>query len=289
MANPGAKLAANVEGDFFVDASCIDCGTCRWMAPGVFDRDGEHSRVHAQPDGEADTRAALMALLACPTGSIGSLARHPLKALLNAFPRPIDGPVHHCGFHAESSFGAAAWVIQRPDGNVMVDCPRFTIPLVRRIEAMGGVATMVLTHKDDVADHRLFARHFGCTRVLHADDVDGHTDDVETRITGRAPTRLADDLLLIPVPGHTRGSMCVLHGGRHLFSGDHLAWDIGAGRLTAFRDACWYDWGELAASMRRLADHTFEWVLPGHGAPCHLPAPRMAAAIRDLLGWLDRG
>ena len=39
----------NVAGDFFVDHTCIDCDTCRWMAPEVFSRIGDMSAVHHQP------------------------------------------------------------------------------------------------------------------------------------------------------------------------------------------------------------------------------------------------
>lgn len=59
----------------------------------------------------------------------------------------------------------------RPEGNVLVDSPRFAAPLVRRIEAMGGVALMFLTHRDDVADHEKFHQHFGCQRIVHEADV----------------------------------------------------------------------------------------------------------------------
>lgn len=41
MAIPAKRLAANVDGDFFVDASCIDCDACRQIAPSTFEvRDG---------------------------------------------------------------------------------------------------------------------------------------------------------------------------------------------------------------------------------------------------------
>jgi glyoxylase-like metal-dependent hydrolase (beta-lactamase superfamily II)/ferredoxin len=286
MASVKKRLAANAAGDFFVDSSCIDCGTCRWMAPEVFSGDGEHSFVQRQPEGEDHERLALMALMACPTGSIGTARRHDLAPIREAFPREIDGQVLHCGFHAENSFGAASWLIRRAHGNVMVDCPRFTSPLVRRLEDMGGIAAMVLTHCDDVADHRRYASHFGCRRILHAADQDSSTADVEILISGRAPVQLDADLVLIPVPGHTRGSMCLLHRDCHLFTGDHLAWDRRRARLAAFRDVCWYDWGELVASMERLATFRFEWVLPGHGAPCHLPAQKMADRMAELLGRL---
>lgn len=280
------RLATNAPGDFFVDASCIDCGTCRWMAPQVFDGDGAHSFVARQPGDAATLRDALLATLACPTGSIGTAAKHDMKALRTAFPRPVDGPVLHCGFHAADSFGAASWLILRPAGNVMVDCPRFTAPLVKRLAELGGVATMVLTHRDDVADHRRYALAFGCRRVLHADDLTRTTDDVEQVVGGDTPVRLADDLLLIPTPGHTRGSMCLLAGETWLFTGDHLAWDPRRHRLTAFRDACWYDWPSQVASLERLGAFRFSWVLPGHGAPIHLPADGMAAELARLVARL---
>ena len=49
MAQLKARRPENVDGDFFVDTSCIDCDTCRWMAPDVFGRDGDMSAVHTQP------------------------------------------------------------------------------------------------------------------------------------------------------------------------------------------------------------------------------------------------
>lgn len=287
MASLRKRLPGNAAGDFYVDATCIDCGTCRWMAPEVFEGDGDHSLVVHQPEGDAAIRGALLATLACPTGSIGAETKHDVKTLRTAFPLAVDGPVHHCGYHARSSFGAASWLIRRPEGNVMVDCPRFTLALVKRLEELGGIATMVLTHRDDVADHRPYALHFGCTRVLHADDRNWSTADVEHLVTGREPTRLADDLLLIPVPGHTKGSMCLLADETYLFTGDHLAWDRRRGRLTAFPEACWYDWAEQVASMRRLVGLPFAWVLPGHGAPGHLPKPEMAVQLARLLAHLE--
>lgn len=37
----------------------------------------------------------------------------------------MDGPIHHLGFHDESSYGAASWLVTRPGGNWMIDVPRF--------------------------------------------------------------------------------------------------------------------------------------------------------------------
>src|SRR3954451_8964132 len=102
MANRGKSVAENVPGDFFVDSTCIDCDTCRQLAPAVFGEAPGHAFVRrppatpaarpAPPRPEArsaseapppgargptpmteDRRRALHALVCCPTGSIGSL------------------------------------------------------------------------------------------------------------------------------------------------------------------------------------------------------------------------
>ena len=278
MAELKRRRKENVTGALFVDASCIDCGTCRWVAPDSFDEANGYSRVWRQPGTDVQRHRALMALVACPTGSIGSTEKENIVPAAAAFPDRIAGEVYHCGYHSEKSYGAASYFIRRSEGNVLIDSPRFARPLVKRLEEMGGVALMVLSHRDDVADHALFAKHFGCTRIMHADDIGSGTRDVERRIEGDAPVALADDLLAIPVPGHTRGSVCLLHR-EFLFTGDHLWWDPDAHKLGAGRHVCWYDWREQTRSMARLQEYAFEWVLPGHGRRGHLPQGDMARAL----------
>jgi glyoxylase-like metal-dependent hydrolase (beta-lactamase superfamily II)/ferredoxin len=286
VASVRKRLPANALGDFYVDSTCIDCGTCRWVAPASFDAHGDASRVYCQPGSTGATHRALMAVLACPVAAIGTTEKHDLDGAYAAFPDPIDGNVYHCGYHSAESYGAASYLIVRPKGNVLVDSPRFTKPLVRRLEELGGVALMFLTHRDDVADHRKFHEHFGCPRILHRADVGGPTRGVEIQPEGVEPIDLDPELTLIPVPGHTRGSMCLRYRERYLFSGDHLAWDASRKRLVAWRDVCWYDWDEQTESMARLTRYRFEWVLPGHGRRAQLPAREMAVALRDLVGQM---
>ena len=65
-----------------------------------------------------------MALVSCPTASIGTQSKHDVTAVTAALPDPIDNNVYHCGYHAESSFGATSYLIVREEGNVLVDSPR---------------------------------------------------------------------------------------------------------------------------------------------------------------------
>jgi glyoxylase-like metal-dependent hydrolase (beta-lactamase superfamily II) len=185
-----------------------------------------------------------------------------------------------------SALKRASYLLLRPEGNVLVDSPRFAGPLVRRLEALGGLKLLFLTHQDDVADHQRFHAHFGCERILHAADATGALKRLEHLIEGTEPIALDDDCLLIPVPGHTRGSVCLLHRGTHLFTGDHVAWSESRGQIHAFRDVCWYDWGVQQESMRRLAQHDFEWILPGHGRRCHFPRARMREEMARAIEWM---
>jgi glyoxylase-like metal-dependent hydrolase (beta-lactamase superfamily II)/ferredoxin len=288
MADRARRLAENVGDDFYVDSTCIDCDACRQIAPATFRDAGNQSVVYRQPETAAETRLALMALVACPTASIGVMKKHDMRAGIDAFPSLIDQNIYFCGFTSEASFGAWSYLIVRPaerGGNILVDSPRYASHLVRKIEAAGGVRTMFLTHRDDVADHELFAKKFGCRRIMHARD-GASRYQVEQIIEGDEAVRLDDDLMIIPVPGHTRGHMVLLYRDRFLFTGDHLAWSPTRLTLTAFRSACWYSWAEQTRSMAKLRDYRFEWVLPGHGRLHRDTAEGMQAHLERCIEWM---
>ncbi|HEX5063184.1 MAG TPA: MBL fold metallo-hydrolase [Kofleriaceae bacterium] len=277
MARASDRIAENVDGDFFVDSSCIDCDLCRQLAPATFARTRRHAQsfVQHQPADASEEHRALMALVTCPTSSIGTVRKHDSKAAARAFPELVDGDVYFCGWAAESSYGAASWLIKRPEGNVLIDSPRAASTLMDRLDELGGVRTMFLTHRDDVADHQKFHDRFGCERVVHrADSVRG----AEQVIDGVAPVRLADDLLVVPVPGHTRGSCVLIYRETYAFTGDHVWATDEQNGLEAGEDVCWYSWPELKRSMARLAEHRFTWVLPGHGRRFHAANPETMRA-----------
>ncbi|KAI9133527.1 MBL fold metallo-hydrolase [Acaryochloris sp. CCMEE 5410] len=287
MAQIQKRRSQNVTGDLYVDSTCIDCDTCRWMAPNIFHRDGSQSAVFAQPTQEKDRLHALQALLACPTASIGTVDKPiEIQQVQQSLPMLIAENVYHCGYHSEKSFGATSYFIQRDKGNVLVDSPRFTPPLVKQLEAMGGIKYMYLTHRDDVADHAQFQAHFGCTRILHQDDISTETLDVELQIEGTAPYPLASELLIIPVPGHSKGHTVLLH--KHfLFTGDHLAWSAGSNRLVGFRRYCWYSWDEQIQSMHKLLNYDFDWILPGHGRRYHASLDDMPQQIKNCIAVME--
>ena len=289
MAQIDRRLPENANGEFFVDKSCIDCDACRQIAPLTFHDHGGQSSVYAQPQTPEETRRAMMALVACPTASIGTSSRLDARAAVKSFPDRIADDVYFCGFTSEASFGAWSYLIVRDasdGGNVLVDSPRFAAPLVRQIEQLGGVRAMFLTHRDDIADHAKFAAHFGCPRVMHARD-GAKRLGVERVVTGEGPLELDNQLLGIPTPGHTRGHQVLLYRSKVLFSGDHLAWSPRRETLIAFKHACWYSWDEQTRSMERLLAYEFEWVLPGHGRIHHAPATEMRKHLRRCVAWMQ--
>ena len=79
MARRADAQPDNAPGPFFVDRTCIDCGT------------GD---------------------------------KIDLRAAAGAFPHPLTDDVFFCGYTSEKSFGAWSYLIRRPGGNVLMDCPR---------------------------------------------------------------------------------------------------------------------------------------------------------------------
>jgi len=290
MALIDRRLPENEAGEFFVDSSCIDCDACRQIAPSVFRDHGGQSSVYHQPATGGEVQRALMALVACPTASIGTSPSRSAVPGVRAFPDPIADDVFFCGFTSEASFGAWAYIIQRPadrGGNILVDSPRFTAPLVTKIEAMGGVSLMFLSHRDDIADHAKFAAHFGCPRMMHRGD-GAAALGIEEVTSGEEVRAIDAELTCIPTPGHTRGHQVLLYRDQMLFTGDHLAWSPERQTLTAFRDVCWYSWAEQTRSMRRLLDYRFEWVLPGHGRIHHASPDGMHAHLQACVRRMER-
>jgi glyoxylase-like metal-dependent hydrolase (beta-lactamase superfamily II) len=273
----------SVPGEWFIDTACINCGASRHVAPGlIVERNGKSVFVR-QPVTPEEQVAAWRARLVCPTASVRSETKQPRPGDA-IFPQPITSGVWRCGFNARSSFGAHSYFAGRPDGNLLFDSPRYAAELVKWFDDNGGIAHILLSHRDDVADADKYARQFGARVWIHREDLSAAPYATDVLDDG-PETHVAAGVRAIPMPGHTRGSVVYLLDDCVLFSGDSLAWSPRARDLIAFRDACWYSWAELTESLGRLSAYRFDWLLPGHGWPAHLPAEEMRAR---LLALVDR-
>ena len=124
MANPRKRVPENVPGDFFVDSTCIDCDTCRQIAPAVFGEAADTSFVKAQPVSGDDRRQALQALLACPTGSIGCLGGDDPKAVMTTSRCSSRSRSITAASTRRSRTAATATSSATPAGNWLIDSPR---------------------------------------------------------------------------------------------------------------------------------------------------------------------
>lgn len=275
------RNSQSAPGDWYIDTACIDCGASRHVAPElIVERNGK-SVFARQPVSSDEQLAAWRAVLVCPTASVRSETKQarPHGAI---FPQQMTDGVWRCGFNARASFGANSYFVKRETGNLLVDSPRYSAELVKWFDEAGGIAHILLSHQDDVADADKYAKQFAARVWIHRDDSSAApyaTDHFE----GAFPHNVAPGMVAIPVPGHTRGSVAYLLEDRVLFAGDSLAWSMPERELVAFRDACWYSWSVLMASLAKLANYRFEWLLPGHGWPVHLPAEEMNARLRALV------
>lgn len=284
MARIDDRHPAGAAGDWFVDSRCIDCDAARQVAPGLIARNpGDGVSVFTrQPETEEEVAMAWRAALVCPTRSVGHVTlRRPPSPV---FPHDLGDGVHRLGHNARSSFGAHSYLVRRASGNLMIDAPRWTREVTGPIEDLGGLAHVLLSHRDDVADAERYAAHFGARVWIHADDRDAApyaTDLVE----GIEASTVGDDVVAFPVPGHTRGSVLYLVDGTLLFSGDSLAWNPRRGELHAFRDACWYSWPEQTASLGRFAatGPGFERLFCGHGWSHDATAASFQADLEALV------
>ena len=286
MANARRRHPENAPGPWFVDDTCIDCDASRQCAPTIFGEVDGQSVVIRQPSSCGEIEAAARAMLACPTGSIGTTEAPAELSLDGLFPQELADGVHYCGYNAEDSFGANAFFAIRPGGNFMVDSPRFVRRLVRALEDKGGLAHILLTHRDDVADAERFARHFGAEVWIHQADADA-ARFADHHFAGT--TEIRPGLVALPAPGHTRGSAIYHLEDRFLFTGDSLHYSRTRGELGAFPSVCWYSWEEQTRSLAGLLDLRFEWVLAGHGDRHRASPEWMRASLERLIAAMESG
>lgn len=273
----------NVDGDWFVDRRCIGCGTSYSVAPELFTYTADGKFVFArQPDGPAETHRARLAAELCPTRSVRTVSRQHWSPY---HPMHITEGVWRCGHNSPDAVGANSYLVQRPDGNILVDGPRWNRALAGRLAELGGVRHVLLTHRDDIGDAERYAAHFGADTAIH--EADAEFAPFATRqLTGEDPIELAAGAIVLPTPGHTVGHVMLLVG-TVLFTGDSLAWEPHRESLWAEESVCWDSWPQQLDSLRRLLDHDFTLVVPGHGALSpELPAGRMREHLTDLLAEL---
>jgi glyoxylase-like metal-dependent hydrolase (beta-lactamase superfamily II) len=157
----------------------------------------------------------------------------------------------------------------------------------------GGLTAVVTTHQH-WDHHRALAQVVeatGATVIAGEPDADAITEQtgvaVDQRVGDgdRIPVGTCS-LAVIPVAGHTPGSICLLYddgsGRPHLFTGDSL-FPGGAGRTTNPADFTSIMNDLEAKVFGALPDET--WFYPGHGNDSTLGAERASLPEWRARGW----
>ncbi|KAG8473786.1 hypothetical protein CXB51_035975 [Gossypium anomalum] len=242
----------NADGDFFVDHTCIDCDTCRWMAPwnllcvslsGVVigcSCGADHCLRIINYDVGQDLR------------NYSTFKAFYFLLLQQVFTR-VGGmsAVYKQPTCKEDRLKALQALISCPTNSIRTEVPppdileaqkTFPIPIDEKklpgVYHCGyhssksyGASSYLIIHpdgnilidRDDVADHGKWSKRFSCDRILHSGDVEACTADVETKLVGNGPWRLGQDVMLIHTLGHTEGSVCLFYMPlKILFTGDHI-------------------------------------------------------------------
>src|SRR3954466_7338521 len=170
MARGDRRHPESVAGDWFVDDRCIGCGGSVSLAPTLFGlaSDGKHFVMTRQPPTQDEVLQAQLApedealqgrlsAEVCPsrsisTGSAVTWRRH--------HPMAIAPAIWGTGSNSPKAAGGNAFLVQRSAGNLLVDAPRFTPALRAWMESLGGIAAILLTHRDDVGDAERYADAF---------------------------------------------------------------------------------------------------------------------------------
>ncbi len=279
MADKTKIVPGNVEGDFFVDTTCIHCSNCRDLAPGIFQSHTTFYAVARQPQTPEELQQSLRALVCCPKGAIGTHEKHDLKPIIDSFPEHIADGVYYFGFNSPASFGGKSYFIKSDSGNWMIDSPKFSPRLVKWIEENGGLQYIFLTHRDDIAECAAYAARFAAKRIIHKEDAEAQPD-AEIIIEGSEGRSFDGGITVIPQAGHTEGH-CMLHYKRFLFSGDVLTSRHRFDELVEAWEPfyCWWSWQHLTESLEQLRNYSFEVVLPAHGQRASGSAQQMQNAL----------
>jgi len=287
MANIKHTLKENVEGNYYVDSSCFNCGASRHYSPNVFGNAGDHAFVKKQPENQAEELATNQAIIMCPTASIGVKNNTNLKPVIETFPIKMANGVYLNGFNHRKSYGAHSYFIKSNKGNWLIDSPRYTPHLLKQFREMGGIKYIFLTHRDDVCDANRYANYFNAKRIIHKLDLETQKDS-EIILEGESEYKF-DKGIVYFTPGHTPGHIVLLWQEKYLFTGDHYAWLSSLNQFGSFPDACWYSWKKQIESVNLMSlFKDVEWVLPGHGKWGKVSKGEFPAIVKESVSWMKK-
>ncbi len=164
------------------------------------------------------------------------------------------------------TLGGTAYFIETTAGNVLVDCPPWTLA-TQQFLGDRGVRWLFLTHRNAMAQVKTLQAALGCEVVVQEQEA-YLLPELETQ-TFHREAEIAPGLTAIWTPGYSPGSAC-LHwasqDGGVLFTGRHLL-PTRQGGITPLRTSKTFHWPRQLKSVTALGDRftteTLNYLCPG--------------------------
>ncbi|KAI1053763.1 hypothetical protein LB507_007438 [Fusarium sp. FIESC RH6] len=195
-----------------------------------------------------------------PTGQSFSTLASLKKKHRNEFtPCATDPDITFITSTPKLGIGQRAILIKTPKGNILWDCiTLLDDETVKKIEDMGGLRAIVISHPHFYSAHVQWGRAFGCPVYLASEDMIWTTfsSSEQVPLTDTTTPILDTGATAIKLGGHFPGSM-VLHYNNRLFIADTLMTTAsGVG-----------DWSVDASGAERtrpegLNSYSFLWSIP---------------------------
>lgn len=164
--------------------------------------------------------------------------------------------------------GGTAYLIQDPDGNILVDSPAWDETYQTFLQQQGGVRWLVLTHRGGIGQVKAMQAELGCEVVIQEQEV--------YLLPGVPVTPFQSELSLNPraqmlwTPGYSPGSSCLYYRrpgqAGILFTGRHLLPNP-QGQPVPLRITKTFHWKRQLSSIRKLLDQfspeTLDYLCPG--------------------------
>lgn len=164
------------------------------------------------------------------------------------------------------TLGATAYFIVENQMNILVDCPATDEANLAFLRSLGGVRSLLITHRGAIGRVKEIQEAFGCDILIQEQEA--------YLLPGLKVAAFQQELVLSPrcqaiwTPGHSPGSSCLYYSGNDgvLFSGRHLLPDR-QGAPVPLRMAKTFHWPRQLKSVQSLTDRftpeTLNYICPG--------------------------
>jgi len=165
------------------------------------------------------------------------------------------------------TLGGTAYLIETNSGNVLVDCPPWTLATQDYLSDR-SVDYLFLTHRNAMAKVKAIQTELGCQIVVQEQEA-YLLPEIEVQTFHREQA-IAEDLIAIWTPGYSPGSACLLWqsptDGGVLFTGRHLL-PTRQGGVTPLRNSKTFHWPRQLKSIEALGarfnSETLRYLCPG--------------------------